>query len=65
MEDTVNANTSASSPTMDKNDTECRTVSNNNSWGSWGSWISSAKTKVNIPTDKSFELQFKCNEFCV
>lgn len=44
-----NANSTASSP-VDKSQTECQTVSNNN-W--WGSWISSAKTKVyfDIPNE--------------
>lgn len=53
-EDTENANnnssTTASSP-VDRNQTECKTVSNNN-W--WGSWISSAKTKVNFNISKIF-----------
>lgn len=52
IEDTENANNTTdcvnvSSPNADKHQTDCKTVSNNN-W--WGSWISSAKTKVNCCT---------------
>lgn len=39
----ANNNTANESTSMEEKETECRTVSNNN-W--WGSWISSAKTKV-------------------
>lgn len=45
-DDINNANNNTETATTPVDDSDCKTVSNNN-W--WGSWISSAKTKVSSP----------------
>lgn len=53
----ANNNTANESTSMEEKETECRTVSNNN-W--WGSWISSAKTKVGPNGKRLFLVVAEC-----